>query len=119
MDVIKYNVPTLFKYYSVPKVDRDAFLIARIPNWQDLNLIEGNANIYFGGTYVGQSFISTRSVSDTLDISLGRDKKVIVTRTKMKDFSSKKTFGSNRKETHAYRIIVKNNVDYLRCILVF
>jgi len=109
MDVIKYNVPTLFKYYSVPKMDRDAFLIARIPNWQDLNLIEGNANIYFGGTYVGQSFISTRSVSDTLDISLGRDKKVIVTRTKMKDFSSKKTFGSNRKETHAYRIIVKNN----------
>jgi uncharacterized protein (TIGR02231 family) len=109
VDVIEYNVPALFKHYSVPKLDRDAFLLARIPNWQDLNLIEGNANIYFGGTFVGQSFISTRSVSDTLDISLGRDKKVIVTRTKMKDFSSKKTIGSNRKETHAYRMIVKNN----------
>ncbi len=109
MEVIKYNVPALFKHYSVPKLDRDAFLIARIPNWQDLNLIEGNANIYFGGTYVGQSFISTRSVSDTLNISLGRDKKVIVTRTKMEDFSSRKVIGSNKKETHAYQMIVKNN----------
>lgn len=109
VDVIEYNVPALFKHYSVPKLDRDAFLLARIPNWQELNLIEGNANIYFGGTFVGQSFISTRSVSDTLDISLGRDKKVIVTRVKMKDFSSKKTLGSSRKETHAYQIVVKNN----------
>lgn len=109
VDVIEYEVPALFKHYSVPKLDRDAFLIARIPNWQDLNLIEGNANIYFGGTYVGQSFISTRSVNDTLDVSLGRDKKVIVTRTKIEEFSSKKVIGSNRKETHAYRMIVKNN----------
>ena len=109
VDVVEYEVPALFKHYSVPKLDRDAFLIARIPNWQDLNLIEGNANIYFAGTYVGQSFISTRSVNDTLDISLGRDKKVIVTRTKIEEFSSKKVIGSNRKETHAYRMIVKNN----------
>lgn len=107
VDVVEYEVPALFKHYSVPKLDRDAFLIARIPNWQDLNLIEGNANIYFAGTYVGQSFISTRSVNDTLDISLGRDKKVIVTRTKIEEFSSKKVIGSNRKETHAYRMIVK------------
>jgi len=109
VDVVEYNVPALFKHYSVPKLDRDAFLLARIPNWQDLNLIEGKANIYFGGTFVGQSFISTRSVNDTLDVSLGRDKKVIVTRTKMKDYSAKKVIGSNRKETHAYRMVVKNN----------
>ena len=109
VDVIEYTVPALFKHYSVPKLDRDAFLLARIPNWEDLNLIEGNANVYFAGTFVGQSYISTRSVSDTLDISLGRDKKVIVTRVKMKNFSSKSTLGSSRKETYAYQIVVKNN----------
>jgi len=48
-------------------------------------------------------------VSDTLDISLGRDKKVLVTRTKLKDYSSVKYIGSNRKETHAYQMVVKNN----------
>jgi uncharacterized protein (TIGR02231 family) len=109
VDVVKYELPTMYKHYAVPKLEKDAFLLARITNWQDLNLIEGTANIYFGGTFVGQSFISTRNVSDTLDISLGRDKKVLVTRTKLKDFSAVKYIGSNRKETHAYRMVVKNN----------
>ncbi len=109
VDVVEYELPTLYKYYAVPKMEKDAFLMARIPNWQELNLIEGSANIYFGGTFVGRSYISTRNVSDTLDISLGRDKKVLITRTKLKDFSSKKVIGSNRKETHSYRMVVKNN----------
>lgn len=109
VDVTEHELSTIYKHYAVPKLEKDAFLLARITNWQDLNLIEGNANIYFGGTFVGQSFIETRNVSDTLDISLGRDKKVMVTRTKLKDYSSVKYIGSNRKETHAYRMIVKNN----------
>ncbi len=109
VDVTNHDLPTLYKHYAVPKLEKDAFLLARIINWQDLNLIEGTANIYFAGTYVGQSFIATRNVSDTLDISLGRDNKVMVTRTKMKDFSSIKYIGSNRKETHAYQMVVKNN----------
>lgn len=109
VDVVEYKIPAIYKYYSVPKIDRDAFLLARIIDWEDLNLVEGPANIYFGNTYIGQSYIFTRSVSDTLDISLGRDKKVIVTRTKLKEFSSKKLIGSSRKETFAFEIIVKNN----------
>ena len=109
VDVTEHELPTMYKHYAVPKLDKDAFLLARITNWQDLNLIEGTANIYFGGTYVGQSFIETRNVSDTLDISLGRDNKVLVTRTKLKDFSSVKYIGSNRKETHAFRMAIKNN----------
>jgi len=109
VDVVKYELPTIYKYYAVPKLEKDAFLLARITNWQDLNLIEGTANIYFAGTFVGQSYISTRKTSDTLDISLGRDKKVLITRTKLKDYSSVKYIGSNRKETSAYRMVVKNN----------
>lgn len=109
VDVTEHELPTMYKHYAVPKLDKDAFLLARITNWQDLNLIEGTANIYFGGTFVGQSFIETRNVSDTLDISLGRDNKVLVTRTKLKDYSSVKYIGSNRKEVHAYRMVIKNN----------
>jgi uncharacterized protein (TIGR02231 family) len=109
VDVADYELPTIYKHFAVPKLDKDAFLLARISNWQDLNLVEGTANIYFGGTFTGQSFITTRNVSDTLDISLGRDNKVLVTRTKMKDFSEIKYIGSNKKETHSYQMVVKNN----------
>jgi len=109
VDVVEYNLPATYQHFSVPKIDRDAFLLARITGWEDLNLVEGNANIYFGGTYVGQSYISTRNVRDTLDISLGRDNKVLVTRSKLNEYSSVRFIGSNRKETLAYEMIVKNN----------
>ncbi len=109
VEVTSYNLPATYKYYSVPKIDRDAFMLARITGWEDLDLVEGPANVYFGGTFVGQSYIYTRSVDDTLDISLGRDSKIMVTRTKLKDFCNDKVIGNNRKVTYAYEMVVKNN----------
>ncbi|MFI5149680.1 MAG: mucoidy inhibitor MuiA family protein [Bacteroidia bacterium] len=109
IEVTSYNLPATYKYYSVPKIDRDAFMLARITGWEDLDLVEGPANVYFGGTFVGQSYIYTRSVDDTLDLSLGRDSKILVTRTKMKDFSADKLIGNNRKVTYAYEMVIKNN----------
>jgi uncharacterized protein (TIGR02231 family) len=109
LDVATHKLPATYKHYVAPKVDKDAFLLARIRGWEDLNLVEGVANIFFGGSYVGQSYIYTRNVKDTLDLSLGRDKKVIVTRSKLKDYSSDKFIGSKRRETFSYQIVVKNN----------
>jgi len=109
VDVTTYNLPATYQHFSAPKVDRDAFLLARITGWEDLDLVEGPANIYYGGTYVGQSYIQTRSVDDTLDLSLGRDNKIVVTRTKLKDMTAQKLIGSTKKETYAYEINIKNN----------
>ncbi len=109
VDVAEHKLPATFKHYAVPKMGKDAYLLARISGWSDINLIEGPANIYFSGSYIGQSYIHTRNVRDTLDISLGRDKKVMVTRTKLKKFSSNQFFGSKQEETFAYQMVVKNN----------
>jgi uncharacterized protein (TIGR02231 family) len=109
VDVSSYNLPATYKHICIPKEDKDAFLLARITGWEDLNLVEGPANVYFGGSYVGQSYIYTRNVADTLDLSLGRDNKVLVTRTKMKEFTDKQLIGTKRKETYRYQIVVKNN----------
>ena len=109
IDVTNYNVNATFQYYSVPKIEKDAFILAKITGWEDLDLVEGPANVYFGGTYVGQSYINTRSVDDTLSLSFGRDKKIAVTRTKLKDLTNEKMIGSNRKITYSYEMVVKNN----------
>lgn len=109
VDVTEYKLPATFQHFSAPKLDRDAFLLARITGWEDLDLVEGPANVYYGGTFVGQSYIYTRSADDTLDLSLGRDNKVLVTRSKVKEFNTKKYIGSTTKETFAYEMIVKNN----------
>lgn len=108
VDVTSYNLNATYRYSCIPKMEREAFLLARITGWEDLDLVEGPANVYFGGTYVGQSYIYTRSVDDTLDLSLGRDKKLVVTRTKLKEFNNEKTVGTSKKETFSYEIVVKN-----------
>ncbi|NQY09136.1 MAG: DUF4139 domain-containing protein [Flavobacteriales bacterium] len=109
VNVSSHDLTATYNYYSVPKLERDVFLLGRITDWENVNLITGYANIYFGDTYIGQSMIDTRTTNDTLDVSLGRDDKLVVTRFKKKEFSKMKTIGSNRKELHAYTISVKNN----------
>jgi uncharacterized protein (TIGR02231 family) len=109
IDVTNYNLNATFQHYSVPKIEKDAFMLAKITGWEDLDLVEGPANVYFGGTYVGQSYINTRSVDDTLSLSFGRDKKIVVTRTKLKDFNSERMIGNNRKVTYSYEMVIKNN----------
>jgi len=72
-------------------------------------MVDAYANVYFNGTYLGQSMIKTRNVKDTLDFSLGRDEKVLVTRSKLKEYSNKQLLGSKLKETLSFELIAKNN----------
>lgn len=105
----EYDVPASYKYYSVPKLDKDAFLLAEVPDWEGLNLLPGEANIIFEGTYIGKSFIDPSSTQDTINLTMGRDKRVVVKREKLKDFSSVKFLGTNKKQVITYEITVKNN----------
>lgn len=105
----EYDVPAFYKYYSVPKLDKDAFLLAEVPDWEGLNLLPGEANIIFEGTYIGKSFIDPSSTMDTINLTMGRDKRVVIKREKLKDFSSVKFLGANKKQIFTYEITVKNN----------
>ena len=78
--VKNHSIPATFKHYATPKQDKDAFLYARTTGWEDLNLLPGEANVFFEGTYVGRSFLDLSRPQDTLNISLGRDKGVVVER---------------------------------------
>lgn len=104
----KYEVPASYQYFIVPKMDKDAFLQAKVTSWQDLNLLPGQTNIFYEGTYVGQGYVDPNSVTDTLTFSLGRDKKVVVKRERDVKLRSVKTIGSNVKETFVYNISVRN-----------
>ncbi len=105
----EYEVPATYQFYSVPKLDKEVFLLAQIVDWEKLNLLPGEANIIFEGTYIGKSFIDPASTQDTLNLTMGRDKRVVVKREKLMDFSSVKFLGSNKKQVFTYEITVKNN----------
>jgi len=107
--VKKYELPATYRYYAAPKLDKDAFLQAQVTNWEDLNLMTGPTNIFYEGTYVGQGTLDPHRVKDTLNISLGRDKKIVVKRERDTKLRSVKAIGSNVRETFAYTIMVRNN----------
>ena len=85
------------------------FLIANVSNWEQYNLLEGEANLFFEGTYVGKTLLDVRYAADTLQISLGRDKNISVKREKIKEFSTKKFIRSKKKESRGWDIDIKNN----------
>ncbi|MFN5443059.1 MAG: mucoidy inhibitor MuiA family protein [Crocinitomicaceae bacterium] len=109
--LVKINeveVPVNYAYYMVPKLDKDAFLYASIANWTQLNLIPGKSNIFYQGNYVGETNIDKNILSDTLEISLGRDKQLVVNYDNKRIKTDKKMFG-NAKENVTNEITVKNN----------
>jgi uncharacterized protein (TIGR02231 family) len=109
IDVNSHDLEADFKHIAIPKLDKDAFLLAQITGWESLDLIDGPMNIYYGDSYIGLSNLSTRTLGDTLDLSLGRDRRVIVTRVKLKEFTKKQMIGSFQTATYSYKINVKNN----------
>ncbi len=105
----EYTVPASYKYFTAPGSDKDAYLLGAVADWEKLNLLPGEANIIFEGTYIGRSAIDPASTLDTLNFTMGRDKRVVVKREKLKDFSSVKFLGSNKKQVFTYEITVRNN----------
>jgi uncharacterized protein (TIGR02231 family) len=105
------ELPAQYRHFAVPKLDNDAFLVSGLTGWDTLNLLPGNAQIFFEGTFVTEVSIDPAYTSDTLNLSLGRDKKVIIERTQLKDFNKVRTIGLNRERTFAYEIKVRNTKD--------
>lgn len=104
-----FKIPAMYKYYSAPRFDKDAYLLGQVVDWEALNLLPGEANIIFEGTYIGKTNIDANSVKDTLSLTLGRDKRVVVNRERLGDFSSVKFLGTNKKQTLTFEITVRNN----------
>lgn len=102
------SIAASYKHYATPKLDKDAFLYARTTGWEDLNLLAGEANVFFEGTFVGKSFLQLDAPSDTLNISLGRDKGVVVERVKRKTTNDKAVIGGSRTMTIGWGLNVRN-----------
>lgn len=108
VDIRNHEMKAEYIYSIAPKLDKDAFLIAKAIGWEEFSLLPGEANIFFEGTFVSTTFIDPNNIKDTLSVSLGRDKRVAVKREKLKDFSSKKAIGSNQRDSYAFEISLRN-----------
>ena len=103
------NLPATYKYYAAPRVEKEAFLLAEINDYSKYNLLQGEANIIFEGMYVGKTMITPNQTSDTLNLSMGRDKKISIKREKVVDKSRTKFLSSKKEQTFTYDITIRNN----------
>ena len=109
VDMVTYELPALYQYFAVPKVSNTAYLIAGITNWEQYQLLEGEANVFFEQTFVGKSLLDVRYSTDTLEISLGRDKMVTIEREKESDFTEKSFLGNKKTASRLWKTTIKNN----------
>ena len=103
------QLPASYKYYAAPRVEKEAFLLAEIKDYSKYNLLPGEANIIFEGLYVGKTQINPNQTSDTLNLSMGRDKKISIKREKVVDKSGTRFLSSKKEQTFTYDITVRNN----------
>lgn len=109
VDLKAYEIPAAYRYTAIPKLDKDAFLIAEITDWNQYSLLEGESNLYFEEGFVGRSILNAAALQDTLQVSMGRDRSIVMQREKVDQFSKKRTIGSNITESRGYEITLKNN----------
>ncbi|MEQ3691000.1 MAG: DUF4139 domain-containing protein [Flavobacterium sp.] len=103
------KLPATYRYYAAPRIEKEAFLLAEISDYSKFNLLPGEANIIFEGMYVGKTMINPNQTSDTLNLSMGRDKKISIKREKIADKSGTKFLSAYKEQTFTYDITIRNN----------
>lgn len=108
LEVKRYSLPATYEYICVPKADPDAFLLAHIGGWEQYKLLSGEVNIFYENSFVGKTLLDTRSLTDTLQVSLGRDKGIRVTREKEIEKNSSRFLSSKTEETRSWNTTLRN-----------
>ncbi len=112
------TLKTNYKYYAVPKLDLSSYLVAQITDIDDLNILPGDATIFHDGAYLGTTYLNPTIMSDTMNLSLGKDPKVLLKRTLLKKESKQKVIGDKIIKTYAFRIEIKNHKNKVTKITV-
>ncbi|HLW15300.1 MAG TPA: DUF4139 domain-containing protein [Flavobacteriaceae bacterium] len=104
-----YELPASYTYYSVPSKHEAAFLIAKVSDWEQYNLLPGQAQLIVDQLYAGKSYINPTATSDTLQISLGKDERIHTKRKRIDEKGSKPSFlGNTQKRSYTYEIELRN-----------
>ncbi len=98
-----------YEYFVAPKLSETAYLLAKITDWEKLQLLSGTAGITYAGTYYGQTYLNTTNTEKALQLTLGTDPQIAVKREKINDYSAERILGSSKTTTQAYRITLRNN----------
>jgi len=100
-------------HYSIPGKTSLTFLIADAR--ADKELLAGKLNVYFGGRFIGDTYLSEKKPGEPFSLNLGADRNVVVQRKKLKDKVKETYFGTIQRKTvvrsFSYKITAENIKD--------
>lgn len=109
IDLKDYTVKAEYKYYSIPKLSDETYLVASLSDYLKHNLLPGYATVTFDNTFVGKTMLKPNVTDSIITLTLTTDPRIAVKREKRNEFCSTKHVGNSTTATQSYLITVKNN----------
>jgi uncharacterized protein (TIGR02231 family) len=109
IEIEKFSQEASFEYYSAPKMQQTAYLVAKSANKYGMEMLSGEVSVYFEKSFIGKSYLDFNTISDSIRLSLGIDKGVSVKKESIKDFTESKFLSSDIERSFGYKITVRNN----------
>ena len=109
VEIQDLHVNADYQYVVMPRQSKEVWLEARVSDYADYALLDGPAALFIDNVYQGEVTLNASSMTDTLQLSVGRDKEVLVDRKEVKNYTVRKTVGSTVKVQKAYDITLRNN----------
>ena len=97
IDLKEDEVDATYEHLLFPSREQFAFLTARVGNLANYIELPGHAKLYMNNTYLGNLFLDPMVMPDSMDISLGRDKRIRIERTMVKENTKNELIGSDQR----------------------
>lgn len=108
VEINRITIPAIMRYRTVPAIEEAAFLTARISEWEQYNLLDGEANLYLDNQFMGRSVLETRFLEDTLTLSLGRDESIVIKRKRQREYEQKRLWSNRTREERMWHTAIRN-----------
>ncbi|WP_311750940.1 mucoidy inhibitor MuiA family protein [Proteus columbae] len=101
-----------YRYLTTPKLVEEVYLQAEVKDWENLNLLNGRANIYYMNSFVGNSYINTNELTELLSIPFGIDKNIQISRINNEKIRKEPIFiGTTIEQKESYTIKIRNTYN--------
>jgi len=101
-----------FEYSAYPRLSPYAYLVSKVINAKDQQLLGGRVNIFLDGDFVGLGDIKTIGPNEEFDLYLGVDENVKIKREKLEEKTDDVIIANipspNRKVTYKFKVTVEN-----------
>ncbi|MDQ7917044.1 DUF4139 domain-containing protein [Mesonia sp. MT50] len=104
----KFNIPATYEHFTAPLIQEKVYLTALVKDWEQYDMLPGEASVYFAGSYAGKILLDPRVTEEKLAISLGVDPAVQIERKQINSKKDKSFFGNTIKVNKSYAINLRN-----------